>query len=56
MNEESLEAAQANVELKWIERARALKPLLEAAAPRIEQAKMMPPDSYMPYTTLRCFG
>ena len=43
MKEESLEATQANVEREWIERARALKPLLEAAAPRIEQAKMMPP-------------
>ena len=40
----SLEATQANVEREWIGRARALKPLLEAAAPRIEQAKMMPPD------------
>ena len=28
---------------EWIARARALKPLLEAAAPRIEQAKTMPP-------------
>ena len=44
MKEESLEATQANVEREWIGRARALKPLLEAAAPRIEQAKMMPPD------------
>jgi alkylation response protein AidB-like acyl-CoA dehydrogenase len=44
MKEESLEATQANVEREWIGRARALKPLLEAAAPRIEQAKTMPPD------------
>jgi indole-3-acetate monooxygenase len=44
MKEESLEATQANVEREWIGRARGLKPLLEAAAPRIEQAKMMPPD------------
>jgi hypothetical protein len=29
MKEESLEPAQANVEREWIERARALKPLLE---------------------------
>jgi alkylation response protein AidB-like acyl-CoA dehydrogenase len=28
----------------WIERARALKPLLEAAAPRIEQAKDLTPE------------
>jgi hypothetical protein len=44
MKEESLDATQANAEREWIGRARALKPLLEAAAPRIEQAKMMPPD------------
>jgi indole-3-acetate monooxygenase len=44
MKEESLEATQANVEREWIGRARALKPLLEAAAPRIEQAKTMPSD------------
>jgi hypothetical protein len=42
MKEESLEATQANVEREWI--GRALKPLLEAAAPRIEQAKRMSPD------------
>jgi alkylation response protein AidB-like acyl-CoA dehydrogenase len=28
----------------WIARARALRPLLDAAAPRIEQAKDLPPD------------
>ena len=39
MKEESLEAAQANVEREWIGRARALKPLLEAAAPRINKLK-----------------
>jgi indole-3-acetate monooxygenase len=44
MKIDSLDSAQTNVEREWIGRARALKPLLEAAAPRIEQAKMMPPD------------
>jgi indole-3-acetate monooxygenase len=44
MKVDSLEATQTNVEREWIGRARALKPLLEAAAPRIEQAKTMPPD------------
>ena len=38
------EAAQPEVERHWIARARALKPLLEAAASRIEEAKTMPPD------------
>jgi alkylation response protein AidB-like acyl-CoA dehydrogenase len=38
------EATQAQVESDWIARARNLKPLLEAAAPRIEHAKTMPPD------------
>ena len=38
------DAARAEVEREWIARARALKPLLEAAAPRIEEAKTMPPD------------
>ena len=38
------DSAQTKVEGEWIGRARALKPLLETAAPRIEQAKMMPPD------------
>ena len=28
----------------WIERARSLRPLLDAAAPRIEQAKDLPSD------------
>jgi alkylation response protein AidB-like acyl-CoA dehydrogenase len=44
MRMESLDAAEANVEREWIERASALKPLLAAAAPQIEQAKMVPPD------------
>lgn len=29
---------------EWVERAKALKPLLEAAAPRIEQSCTLPPD------------
>ncbi|MGH8694880.1 MAG: acyl-CoA dehydrogenase family protein [Burkholderiales bacterium] len=29
---------------EWVERAKALKPLLEAAAPRIEASKTLPPD------------
>jgi alkylation response protein AidB-like acyl-CoA dehydrogenase len=29
---------------EWVERAKALKPLLEAAAPRIEQSRTLPPD------------
>jgi alkylation response protein AidB-like acyl-CoA dehydrogenase len=44
MRMESLDAAEANVEREWIGRASVLKPLLAAAAPRIEQAKTMPPD------------
>lgn len=41
---ESQGAMQAQNGRNWIERARALKPLLEAAAPRIEQAKDLPSD------------
>ena len=37
-------AADTSSAGKWIERARALKPLLEAAAPRIEQLRTVPPD------------
>jgi indole-3-acetate monooxygenase len=44
MKIDSFDTARTNVEREWIGRARALKPLLDAAAPRIEQAKMMPPD------------
>jgi indole-3-acetate monooxygenase len=44
MKIESLKAIQTNLECDWIGRAKALKPLLESAAPRIEQAKNMPPD------------
>jgi alkylation response protein AidB-like acyl-CoA dehydrogenase len=44
MKMDPFDSAQTNVEREWIGRARALKPLLETAAPRIEQAKMMPPD------------
>ncbi len=33
------------VQRDWIARARALKPVLEAAAPRIEQAKSVPPEA-----------
>jgi len=43
MKMDTFSDAQTN-ELGWIARARALKPLLQAAAPRIEQAKTMPPD------------
>jgi alkylation response protein AidB-like acyl-CoA dehydrogenase len=44
MKPDSLEATQANIEREWIGRARALKPFLEAASARIEQARMLPPD------------
>ena len=44
MKRESLEANRTDIEREWIGRAKALKPLLESAAPRIEQAKKMPPD------------
>src|SRR5580704_5302933 len=44
MKMDSFDTAQTNVEGEWIGRARALRPLLDTAAPRIEQAKMMPPD------------
>jgi alkylation response protein AidB-like acyl-CoA dehydrogenase len=44
MKPDFLEAAQANIEREWIGRARALKPFLEAASARIEQARMLPPD------------
>jgi indole-3-acetate monooxygenase len=44
MKREKGEATQREVEQDWIARARSLKPLLEAAAPRIEQAKTIPPD------------
>jgi alkylation response protein AidB-like acyl-CoA dehydrogenase len=44
MKIESLEAIHTNLERDWSGRAKALKPLLESAAPRIEQAKKMPPD------------
>jgi alkylation response protein AidB-like acyl-CoA dehydrogenase len=37
-------ATPATVTREWLARARGLKPLLEAAAPRIEQGKTMPPD------------
>jgi hypothetical protein len=44
MKPDSLEATQANIEREWIGRARALKPFLETASARIEQARMLPPD------------
>ena len=44
MNVQSRPAGQTDFEQDWIARARTLKPLLEAAAPRIEQAKTMPAD------------
>jgi alkylation response protein AidB-like acyl-CoA dehydrogenase len=44
MKVDSFDTAQTNTEREWVGRARALKPLLEAAALRIEQAKTMPPD------------
>jgi alkylation response protein AidB-like acyl-CoA dehydrogenase len=44
MHTDGRTATPADVGREWISRARALKPLLEAAAPRIEQAKTMPPD------------
>jgi indole-3-acetate monooxygenase len=44
MQMENRETPFAEVERDWIARARALKPLLEAAAPRIEEEKTIPPD------------
>jgi alkylation response protein AidB-like acyl-CoA dehydrogenase len=44
MKREQQDATLTQSTRGWIERARALKPLLEAAAPRIEQAKDLPPD------------
>jgi alkylation response protein AidB-like acyl-CoA dehydrogenase len=44
MKMESRDATLAQSPREWIERARALKPLLETAAPRIEQAKDLPLD------------
>lgn len=37
-------AEQDEIAREWIGRARSLKPMLEAAASRIEQAKTLPPD------------
>lgn len=39
------QATHVEVQRDWIARARALKPVLEAAAPRIEQSKTIPPDA-----------
>jgi alkylation response protein AidB-like acyl-CoA dehydrogenase len=44
MKMENREATPAEVARDWIARARALKPLLEAAAPRIEEERTIPPD------------
>jgi indole-3-acetate monooxygenase len=44
MKRESLEANRTDIEREWIGRAKALKPLLESAALRIEQEKKMPLD------------
>jgi alkylation response protein AidB-like acyl-CoA dehydrogenase len=44
MKADSLEATHADIEREWIARARALKPLVEAASARIEQARTLPPD------------
>lgn len=44
MNAETQGAARAEVARNWIERARKLKPLLEAAAPRMEALKTMTPE------------
>ena len=44
MKAEALEAIQTNAERDWVGRAKALRPMLESAAARIEQAKKMPPD------------
>ena len=38
------DSVSAETTREWVERARALKPLLEAAAPRIEQTRTLPPD------------
>ena len=37
-------AEQEEIAREWIGRAHSLKPILEAAASRIEQAKSLPPD------------
>ena len=44
MKAEALEAIRTNTEREWVGRAKALRPMLEFAAARIEQAKKMPPD------------
>lgn len=44
MKADSPEATHASIEREWIGRARALKPFVEAATARIEQARMVPPD------------
>jgi alkylation response protein AidB-like acyl-CoA dehydrogenase len=55
MQTEFLRPTQTDVEREWIGRARALKPLLEAGASRIEQAKMMPADILEPLHNAQMF-
>jgi indole-3-acetate monooxygenase len=43
-NVDAQNAVSSETTREWVERAKALKPLLEAAAPRIEQSKTLPPD------------
>lgn len=43
-NVDAQDAVSSETTREWVERAKALKPLLEAAAPRIEQSKNLPPD------------
>jgi alkylation response protein AidB-like acyl-CoA dehydrogenase len=44
MTPDSLDTTHADIAREWIGRAIALKPLLEAASPRIERARTLPPD------------
>ncbi|MCL4798565.1 MAG: acyl-CoA dehydrogenase family protein [Burkholderiales bacterium] len=43
-NASTRDTVSAETSRKWVDRAKALKPLLEAAAPRIEQSRNLPPD------------
>lgn len=43
-NVSARDAVSPETNREWVERAKALKPVLEAAAPNIEQSKTLPPD------------
>lgn len=43
-NVNTQDAVSVETTRDWVDRAKALKPLLEAAAPRIEQSRNLPPD------------